>query len=95
MKLTKTEISQIGSIMNSYRSIHESLNFYEKNLVLMEKGNIEKSRDEITSLGIKIKDSISKLKQEREKEKDFFDFLKTKYGPGEFDVETFEYKTKK
>jgi len=95
MKLTKTEISQIGSIMNSYRSIHESLNFYEKNLVLMEKGNIEKSRDEITSLGIKIKDSISKLQQERAKEKDFFCFLEQKYGPGQFDTETFEYKTTK
>ena len=94
MKLTKTEITQIGSIMNNYRSIHESLNFYEKNLGLMESGTIKKSGEEISSLGLKIKESISKLQQERAKEKDFFGFLEQKYGPGQFDVETFEYKTK-
>ena len=95
MKLTKTEIAQIGSIMNNYRSVHESLNFYEKNLGLMEKGIIEKNRDEISSLSIKIKETISKLQQERAKEKDFFGLLEQKYGPGQFDVETFEYKTTK
>jgi hypothetical protein len=95
MKLTKTEISQIGSIMSNYRSIHESLNIYEKNLGLMENGTIAKNRDEISSLSIKIKESISKLKQERAKEKDFFGFLEKKYGPGQFDVETFEYKITK
>ena len=95
MKLTKIEIEQIGSIMNNYRSIHESLNFYEKNLGLMENGTMKKSKEEITSLGIKIKESISKLQQERAKEKDFFGFLEQKYGPGQFDVETFEYKTTK
>ncbi|MGI9143706.1 MAG: hypothetical protein ACR2IJ_11010 [Fluviibacter sp.] len=81
--------------MNNYGSIHESLNFYEKNLGLMENGTIEKSKDEISSIGLKIKESISKLQQERAKEKDFFGFLEQKYGPGQFDVETFEYKTTK
>lgn len=95
MKLTKTEISQIGSIMDNYRSIHESLNFYEKNLGLMENGTMKKSKEEISSLSVKIKESISKLQQERAKEKDFFGFLEQKYGPGQFDVETFEYKTTK
>lgn len=95
MKLSKTEISQIGSIMDNYRSIHENLNFYEKNLGLMENGTIKKSKEEISSLGTKIKESISKLQQERIKEKDFFKFLEQKYGPGQFDIETFEYKTKK
>ena len=95
MKLSEIEINQIGSIMDNYRSIHDSLNYYEKSLVLMENDSTQKTPDEIHSLGLKIKESISKLKQERDKEKDFFNFLKTKYGPGEFDVETFEYKTKK
>jgi len=94
MRLSEIEINQIGSIMNNYRSIHESLNFYEKNLGLMENGTIKKSKEEISSLGLKIKESISKLQQERAKEKDFFGFLEQKYGPGQFDVETFEYKTK-
>jgi hypothetical protein len=95
MKLSEIEINQIGSIMDNYRSIHDSLNYYEKSLVLMENDSTQKTPDEIHSLGLKIKESIFKLKQERDKEKDFFNFLKTKYGPGEFDVETFEYKTKK
>ena len=95
MKLTKTEISQIGSIMGNYRSIHESLNFYEKNLGLMENGTISKNMNEISSLSIKIKESISKLQKERAKEKDFFSSLEEKYGPGQFDVETFEYKITK
>ena len=95
MKLSEIEINQIGSIMDNYRSIHDSLNYYEKSLVMMENDSTQKTPDEIHSLGLKIKESISKLKQERDKEKDFFNFLKTKYGPGEFDVETFEYKTKK
>jgi hypothetical protein len=94
MKLSEIEINQIGSIMNNYRSIHDSLNFYEKQLGLMENGTLKKSKEEVSSLGTKIKDSISKLQQERAKEKDFFGFLEQKYGPGQFDVETFEYKTK-
>jgi hypothetical protein len=94
MKLSEIEINQIGSIMNNYRSIHDSLNFYEKQLGLMENGTLKKSKEEVSSLGSKIKDSISKLQQERAKEKDFFGFLEQKYGPGQFDVETFEYKTK-
>lgn len=81
--------------MDNYRSIHESLNFYEKNLGLMENGTMKKSKEEISSLSVKIKESISKLQQERAKEKDFFGFLEQKYGPGQFDVETFEYKTTK
>lgn len=95
MRLSEIEIKQIGSIMDNYRSIHESLNFYEKNLGLMENGTMKKSKEEISSLGLKIKESISKLQQERAKEKDFFGFLEQKYGPGQFDMETFEYKTKK
>lgn len=94
MRLSEIEIKEIGSIMDNYRSIHEALNFYEKNLGLMENGTIKKSREEISSLGLKIKENISKLQQERAKEKDFFGFLEQKYGPGQFDVETFEYKTK-
>ena len=94
MRLSEIEIKEIGSIMSNYRSIHESLNFYEKNLALMENGTMKKSKEEISSLGLKIKESISKLQQERAKEKDFFGFLEQKYGPGQFDVETFEYKTK-
>ena len=61
----------------------------------MENGTMKKSKEEISSLSVKIKESISKLQQERAKEKDFFGFLEQKYGPGQFDVETFEYKTTK
>lgn len=60
----------------------------------MENGTIKKSNEEISLIGLKIKENISKLQQERAKEKDFFGFLEEKYGPGQFDVETFEYKTK-
>lgn len=94
MQLTDIEINQIRLIIDNYRSIHSDLDFYEKSLNAMEKKLTEKDPDAVYSLGTKIRESVSKLNQEREKEKDFFDFLNLKYGPGELDMDTLEYKRK-
>lgn len=94
MQLTDIEINQIRSIMGNYRSIHGDLDLYEKSLNSMENNLSEKDPDLVYSLGAKIRESISRLNQERVKEKDFFNLLNTKYGPGELDVDTLEYKRK-
>ena len=60
----------------------------------MTKGVEEKTEDKISYMGVKIKECISKLEQERKTEKEFFLLIQEKYGPGEFDIETFEYKIK-
>jgi hypothetical protein len=94
MILSEIEISQITSIMNNYRSIHNDLNLYEKSLNILEMDREEKDLDLVHSLGTKIRESVSRLNKERENEKDFFNLLSTKYGPGELDTNTLEYKTK-
>jgi hypothetical protein len=60
----------------------------------MTSGKEEKTESKISSMGIKIKECISKLEQERKTEKEFFLLIQEKYGPGEFDIETFQYKIK-
>jgi hypothetical protein len=92
MNLRETE--KIRSIIENYRSIHKDLNSYEKNLENMVSGIEEKTEEKISSVGSKIKECISKLEQERKTEKEFFLFIQEKYGPGEFDIETFQYKIK-
>ena len=93
MNIQETE--KIKSIIDNYRSIHQELNSYEKNLEKMTQGFEEKTEEKISSIGSKIKECILKLEQERKTEKEFFLVIQEKYGPGEFDIETFEYKTKK
>lgn len=88
------ETQKIKSIVDNYRSIHQELSFYEKNLENMTSGKEEKTESKISSMGIKIKECISKLEQERKTEKEFFLIIQEKYGPGEFDIETFQYKIK-
>jgi hypothetical protein len=80
--------------VDNYKSIHQELNSYEKSLENMTKGVEEKTEDKISYMGVKIKECISKLEQERKTEKEFFLLIQEKYGPGEFDIETFEYKIK-
>ena len=92
MNIQETE--KIRSIIDNYRSIHQELNSYEKNLENMTWGFEEKTKEKISSIGNKIKECISKLEQERKTEKEFFLVIQEKYGPGEFDVETFQYKIK-
>jgi|694.fasta_scaffold07185_11 GTPase involved in cell partitioning and DNA repair len=88
------ETQKIRSIVDNYKSIHQELNSYEKSLENMTKGVEEKTEDKISYMGVKIKECISKLEQERKTEKEFFLLIQEKYGPGEFDIETFEYKIK-
>jgi hypothetical protein len=88
------ETQKIRSIVDNYKSIHQELNSYEKSLENMTKGVEEKTENKISSMRIKIKECISKLEQERKTEKEFFLLIQEKYGPGEFDIETFEYKIK-
>lgn len=92
MNIQETE--EIRSIINNYKSIHRELNSYEKNLENMTQGFEEKTEERISLIGNKIKECISKLEQERKTEKEFFLVIEEKYGPGEFDIETFQYKIK-
>jgi hypothetical protein len=88
------EEKKIRSIIDNYRSIHQELSFYEKNLENMASGIEEKTEERISLIGSKIKEGILKLEQERKKEKELFLLIQEKYGPGEFDIETFQYKIK-
>jgi len=88
------ETQKIRSIIDNYRLIYNDLNYYEKNLENMVIGKEEKTESKISFMGIKIKECILKLEQERKTEKEFFLLIQEKYGPGEFDIETFQYKIK-
>lgn len=94
MELSNHEKIAIQSIMNIYRKIHDSLNFYEKRLDELSNSN-QKDAKEISYLGSKIRSCIDRLKKEREREHLLFKKMERKYGPGSFDPMNFEYKLKK
>lgn len=93
--MNTTERAEIKSIIEKYREIHIELNRYEKDLDDMSSGISEKEEFSILLIGKRIKECISKLESEREREKKLFSVLESKYGPGEFDINSFEYKLKK
>jgi lipopolysaccharide biosynthesis regulator YciM len=78
--------------MNNFRIIHAELNSYESTLNSMEKGIIEKTPELVKETGDKVRRCIERLQEEREKEKNLFKKIESKYGPGELDMNTFEYK---
>lgn len=80
--------------MENFKKIHSELNHFEKVLESMEKKEIAKTPSLIAETRKKIEDCISRLYVEREKEKKLFSELEAKYGPGELDLNTLEYKTK-
>jgi hypothetical protein len=92
--MNKQETEKIKSIINNYKSIHQELNSYEKRLENMSLGIEEKLEDEIFLVGSKIKKCIKKLEDERILERKFYSSLEKKYGPGELDINTLEYKSK-
>ena len=79
--------------MDNFKIIHAELNSYESTLNAMERGTIEKTPELVKKTGDKIRRCIERLKDEREKEKTLFKIMESKYGPGELDMNTFEYKT--
>ena len=95
MTLSKEEIFQIESIVQDYRSIHKDLSYYESSLERLEKGLDEKSEERVRDLGFKIKSCIESLNQKRILEKEFLSSISEKYGPGEIDIQTLQYKIKK
>lgn len=78
--------------MDNFRIIHEELNSYESTLNSMERGIIEKTPELVKETGDKVRRCIERLQEEREKEKDLFKKMESKYGPGEFNMNTFQYK---
>ncbi len=93
MILSNSEIIEIKEIMKSYKDLHDSLNLYEKKLE--EFSNSEgKDPNRVLEIGSKIRSCINKLTEEREREFKFSQALEEKYGHGELDLATLEYKTK-
>ena len=85
---------KVKEIIDNFRNIHAELNFYESSLTSMEKGLTEKRSEKIKELGDNIKKCIERLYKEREKERKLLGEMEIKYGPGEIDLNTFEYKPK-
>jgi hypothetical protein len=93
MILSNLEIIEIKEIMRSYKDLHDSLNLYEKKLEFFLNSE-RKDPNEVLELGSKIRSCINKLTEERERELRFSQSLEEKYGQGELDIATLEYKTK-
>lgn len=93
MKISGSELLEIKNLMESYKKIHRDLSAYEGVLDSMQKELIPKNESQISLIGNRIKESVNFLESERIREKKFYQKLEKKYGPGELDVMTFEYKT--
>lgn len=92
MKISSTELFEVKSLVENYKKIHHDLSAYENMLDSMEKGLIQKDAYQISLIGNRIKESVNFLESERNREKRFYQNLEKKYGPGEFNIQTFEYK---
>ena len=93
MILSNLEIIEIKEIMRSYKDLHDSLNLYEKKMEFFLNSE-RKDPNGVLELGSKIRSCINKLTEERERESRFSQSLEEKYGQGELDIATLEYKTK-
>ena len=91
MILSNLEIIEIKEIMRSYKDLHDSLNLYEKKLEFFLNSE-RKDPNGVLELGSKIRSCINKLTEERERESRFSQSLEEKYGQGELDIATLEYK---
>jgi len=92
--LSTEEILDLKKIMENYRYIHEELNSYEKELDKISTESIDKDPQEILKIGNEIRKCVEKLNGQRESEKIFLMSLENKYGPGELNPVTLEYKLK-
>lgn len=92
MKISSAELFEVESLIENYKKIHNDLSSYESVLDSMEKGLIQKDKSQLSLIGTRIKESVIFLESERNREKRFYQNLKKKYGPGEFDIQTLEYK---
>ena len=90
--MNNIEKIELVGIIENYRIMHVELDSYEQDLHNIQSG---KSDKEISSIGEMIKNCINRLNSERRKEKDLLSNLEKKYGKGEIDLATLEYKTTK
>jgi DNA polymerase/3'-5' exonuclease PolX len=90
--MNNIEKIELVGIIENYRIMHVELDTYEQDLHNIQSG---KSDQEISSIGEMIKNCINRLNSERRKEKDLLSDLEKKYGKGEIDLATLEYKTTK
>lgn len=94
INLKNSDRDRISEMIQEYRSIRENLDSYEKDLILMESGKMEKKEDLLISLRSKIECEIKNLKEKRQEEKEFLIYLKDTYGEGDLVIPTLEYKLK-
>ena len=90
--MNNIEKIELVDIIENYRILHKELESYEQDLHNIQSG---KSQKELSLVGEKIKDCINRLNSERDKEKNLLSNLENKYGKGEIDLATLEYKIKK
>jgi DNA polymerase/3'-5' exonuclease PolX len=88
--MNNIEKIELVGIIENYRIMHVELDSYEQHLHNIQSG---KSDQEISSIGEMIKNCINRLNSERDKEKNLLSDLEKKYGKGEIDLATLEYKT--
>ena len=93
MELSQHEKIAIQTIMNTYRSIHDLLNYYENRLDEISNSE-DRNPHEILEIGGKIRSCINRLKKERERESLLFKKMERKYGAGDLDPVTLEYRLK-
>ena len=93
--MTINEKAFIISLIQEYSKIHRNIDNYEDQLDRIESGLNVRDRGKLEELNLEIKTEVEKLATFRNVELEFWDKIEEKYGPGEFDPTTFEYKTSK
>ena len=93
--MTINEKAFIVALIQEYTKIHANIEKYEDQLDRLESKLRVKDSEKLYELEYSIKLEVEKLATFRNVELEFWDAIEKKYGPGEFDPATLEYKVKK
>jgi hypothetical protein len=92
--MTTNEKAFVVAMIQEYEKIHISIDNIEKKLDLIEQRRSAKDFHLFEGLKEELTSEVEKLATFRNVEVEFWDEIAKKYGPGEFDPTTFEYKIK-
>jgi len=93
--MTTNEKAFVIALIQEYTKIHSNIDYYEDQLDKLQSKLKTSDSEKIYEMEYDIKVEVERLATFRNVELEFWDEIEKKYGPGEFDSNTLEYKVKK
>jgi hypothetical protein len=92
--MNSTEKSMVAFLIGEYGRCHQRLTDAERKIDELERRRNPADFSKVETLVLETQNQVALLEFYRGIEEDFWKEIRKKYGKGEFDPETFEYKIK-